>query len=331
MSRYARQIAVPGFGLQAQERLQTARALVVGAGGLAAPVLQYLAGAGLGHIRLVDDDVVDVTNLHRQTIFRAGDVGRPKAQAAAEAMRALNPDAEIEPVCYKLDPITVADLCQDVNLVLDCADSFAASYILSDHCHDNRLPLISASVTQTSGYAGGFCGDAPSLRAIFPDLPQNMGSCAEDGVLGPVVGILGSLQAQMALAVLAGLSPSPLGQLVTVDAGGMRFGGFRFSDAPEPDWTPRFIAPEAMQDNDFIVDLRAPDEAPLIRADACRHSVASFGPGGPRPDPSQRAVLVCRSGLRSWQAAERLRQVWDGEIALVAAGDPGKAPLAYDS
>mgnify|MGYP000016848425 FL=1 len=331
MSRYARQIAVPGFGLQAQKRYQTARVLVVGAGGLAAPVLQYLVGAGLGHIRLVDDDVVDVTNLHRQTIFRASDVERPKAQAAAEAMRALNPEVTIEPVCHKLDPITVADLCQDVNLVLDCADSFAASYILSDHCRAYRLPLISASVTQTSGYAGGFCGDAPSLRAIFPDLPQNMGSCAEDGVLGPVVGILGSLQAQMALAVLAGLSPSPLGQLVTVDAGGMRFGGFRFSDAPEPDWTPRFIAPGAMQDNDFIVDLRAPDEAPLIRADACRHSVASFGPGGPRPDPAQRAVLVCRSGLRSWQAAERLRQVWDGEIVLVAAGDPDKAPLAYDS
>jgi molybdopterin/thiamine biosynthesis adenylyltransferase/rhodanese-related sulfurtransferase len=330
MSRYARQIAVPGFGPPAQTRLQSARVLVVGAGGLAAPVLQYLVGAGLGHIRLVDDDVVDVTNLHRQTIFRSGDVGRPKADAAAEAMRALNPETVIEPVCDKLDPATAADLCHGVNLVLDCADSFAASYILSDHCLAQTLPLISASVTQMSGYAGGFCADAPSLRAIFPDLPQTMGNCAEDGVLGPVVGMVGSLQAQMALSVLAGLVPSPLGQLVTVDAATMRFGGFRFSDAPEPDWSPRFIAPRTIETDDFIVDLRSEDEAPLIRADAHRLPVAAFGPDGPRPGPSQRAVLVCRSGLRSWQAAERLRQVWDGEIALVAVGDPATLRVSYD-
>jgi molybdopterin/thiamine biosynthesis adenylyltransferase len=330
MSRYARQIAVPGFGVAAQKRLQGARVLVVGAGGLAAPVLQYLVGAGLGHIRLVDDDVVDVTNLHRQTIFRSGDVGRPKADAAAEAMRALNPETRIEPVRAKLDPITVTDLCQGVNLVLDCADSFAASYILSDHCMALNLPLISASVTQSSGYAGGFCSGAPSLRAIFPDLPQNMGNCAEDGVLGPVVGMLGSLQAQMALAVLAGLAPSPLGQLVTVDAGAMRFGGFRFTGAPEPDWSPPFIAPGTIEADDFIVDLRGADEAPLIRADALRLPVAAFSADGPRPDPRQRAVLVCRSGLRSWQAAERLRQVWDGEIALVAMGDPVDPPVSYD-
>src|SRR6056297_186640 len=330
MSRYARQIAVPGFGAQAQARLQTARVLIVGAGGLAAPVLQYLSGAGVGHIRLVDDDVVDVTNLHRQTIFRACDVGQPKARAAADAMRALNPETVIEPICHKLDPITAADLCDGVNLVLDCADSFAASYILSDQCLARNVPLISASVTQMSGYAGGSCASAPSLRAIFPDLPQTMGNCAEDGVLGPVVGLVGSLQAQMALAVLAGLSPGPLGQLVTVDAGTMRFGGFRFDGAPEPDWAPRFIAPQSIDADDFILDLRAHDEAPLIREDAQRLAVAAVGPDGPRPDPGQRAVLVCRSGLRSWQAAVRLRQVWEGEIALVAAGDPAKVLVSYD-
>ena len=321
MTRYARQIAVPGVGDAGQDRLKAARLLVVGAGGLAAPVLQYLAGAGVGYIRLVDPDHVELSNLHRQTIFRQGDLGQPKAVAAAKAMRALNPDCRIEAIEAALGPENAADFCADVTLVVDCADSFAASYILSDHCKAANLPLISASVTQTEGYAGGFCGGAPSLRAIFPDLPQSMGNCAEDGVLGPVVGLLGSLQAHMVMAVLMGLMPSPLGQMVTCDAGAMRFGGFRFDGAPEPEWQPEFIAPDAMQDADFIVDLRDVDEAPLICESALRLPVAAFGPDGPQPNTGQRAVMVCRSGLRSWQAAERLREVWEGQIVLVAAGD----------
>jgi len=322
MSRYARQIAVPGFGAQGQKSLEAARILVVGAGGLAAPVLQYLAGAGVGSIRLVDPDCVDETNLHRQTIFRTEDLGRPKVVAAMDAMRALNPACRTEPHQAALDPETAPGFCDGVNLVLDCADSFAVSYILSDHCMTLNLPLISASVTQMAGYAGGFCGGAPSLRAIFPDLPERLGNCAEDGVLGPVVGLLGGLQAQMALAVLTGLQPSPLGRLVSCDAGGMRFGGFRFDSAPEPKWQPGFIAPNALQAHDFIVDLRDHGEAELIREDARRLPVEAFGtPAGPRPATGQRAVMCCRSGLRSWQAAERLRQVWDGDIVLLAAGD----------
>ena len=320
MSRYMRQTAVPGVGPSGQDRLQAARLLVVGAGGLAAPVLQYLVGAGVGHIRLVDGDRVELSNLHRQTLFRHDDLGQPKAHAAAQAMRGLNPACRIEPVTAMLGPDNADELCADVDLVVDCADSVAASYILSDQCLPANLPLISASVTQTAGYAGGFCGGAPSLRAVFPDLPQSMGSCAEDGVLGPVVGLLGSLQAQMVMAVLVGLTPSPLGQMLTCDAGAMRFGGFRFDGAPEPDWQPAFIAPGAMRADDFIVDLRDAAEAPLIRDSALRLPVEAFGPDGPRPQTGQRAVLCCRSGLRSWQAAERLNRVWDGEIVLVAAG-----------
>jgi molybdopterin/thiamine biosynthesis adenylyltransferase len=322
MSRYARQIAVPELGPEGHARLRAAHVLVVGAGGLAAPVLQYLGGAGVSRIRLVDPDRVEATNLHRQTMFREADIGVAKSSAAAAAVTALNPDCRVEAVVTALDPSNVEALCDGTDLVLDCADSFAASYILSDACHAAGRPLVSASVVGLDGYTVAFCGGAPSLRAVFPDLPQRLGSCAEDGVLGPVVGVIGALQAQMALALLAGLEPSPLGQLVTFDGRSLRSGGFRFAGAPEPARGPRFLAPGAVTPADFLVDLRAEDEAPLMRPFAHRLAASAFGPGGPMPAAGQRAVLCCRSGQRAWTAAERLGAVWDGDIFLVALGDP---------
>ncbi len=296
--------------------------LVVGAGGLGVPVLQYLAGAGVGRITLVDPDVVSVSNLHRQPLYATADVGRPKAEAAAHVLAALNPDCAVTPVAARLDPGNVAELLAGVDVALDCADSFAAAYTLSDACRAAGVALISASVLGLAGYAGGFCGGAPSLRAVFPDLPERAATCATAGVLGPVVGIIGALQAQMALAVLLGLAPSPLGQVIRFDAARWRFGGFRFDGAPEPAEVWPFLAPGDIAEDDFTVDLRGSEETPEPATPwARRLAVEEFGPGGPVPEPGQRAVLCCRSGLRSWHAARRLSEAWTGEIALVAMGD----------
>lgn len=317
-SRYARQ--TPLIARNGQDALANSAILVIGAGGLAAPVLQYLVGAGVGRIRLVDADAVSLSNLHRQTLFREADIGKPKVQVAARTITALNSDTAIEPLQTKLDPANLGDFSQNMDVIVDCADSFAVSYMTSDHCLVTGQPFLSASIVGREGYVGGFCGGKPGLRAVFPDLPDQLGSCDSDGVLGPSVGVIGSLQAQMALAVLTS-DTGPLGQLITYHADTLRFGGFRFDEAPNPAPNPAFIAPGDITADDFLIDLRASGEPGPALPGATRHRVTDFGSSGPQPAPNQRAVLACRSGLRAWQAADRLSQHWPGEVTLLALGE----------
>lgn len=321
--RYNRQIILPEVGQTGQAALAKAHVLVVGVGGLAAPALPYLIGAGVGHLTLVDGDFVSLSNLHRQTLFRESDEGQPKADVAARHLRQLNGECEIISNPYRLTPDNTPALVGQSTVVLDCADSFAVSYILSDACCAADVPLISASALGFTGYVGGFCGTAPSLRAVFPDLPERAASCATAGVMGPVVGMLGAAQAQMALSVLLSMQPSPLGQLLRFDMHALRSSGFRFDGAEEPAQTLSFISPAAIQPDDYVVELRDTHEAPKpVHPDAHRNTVAGITATQPTPETGQRTVFACRSGLRAWQAATAMRSYWSGDISLIAMGDP---------
>jgi len=322
MSRYARQMCLPAVGDTGQSAINAAHILVVGVGGLGAPALQYLVGAGVGRVTLVDGDIVSLSNLHRQTLFRETDIGTAKAGAAAQTLRTLNADCVIETVEAPLDPENAPSLVSQSTLVLDCADSFAISYILSDVCKTLGIPLISASVLEFGGYVGGFCHTAPSLRAVFPDLPDRAATCATAGVMGPVVGMIGAAQAQLALAFLIGQHPSPLGQLIRFDMHNFRSSGFRFDAAPDPALDLTFIAASDSTPADFVIELRGAEEAATpVSTTAKRLTVAQFSDQQPVPSRNQRAVFACRSGLRAWQAASHLRSYWDGDITLIAMGD----------
>ena len=315
MNRYARQMILPEIGATGQARLTDAHVLVVGAGALGVPVLQYLTGAGVGRITLVDPDVIEVTNLHRQPLYAENQQGQHKAVAARIAMQRLNSQVTVTPVLDWLTPANAPELVANADLVLDCADSYAASYTLSDACLAAGKPLISASALGLEGYVGGYCGGAPSLRAVFPDPTEGGATCATAGVLGPVVGMLGAMQARMALAVLLGLQPSPLGLFIRMDAA-MRISQFRFDKAPEAPG-PRFIARNDLRAGDLVIDLRDATEASATATpDALR--LPGYGATGPLPEPGGRAVIACRSGLRAWRAANRLSERWPGEIALLA-------------
>lgn len=314
MSRYSRQIILHEIGDAGQARLARAHVLVVGAGGLGVPVLQYLVGAGIGQITLVDGDLVAEHNLHRQPLYRMDQIGQSKAQAAADALAALNPEVTVTPVLQMLDPANAPALVGAADLALDCADTFAASLTLSDVCRNTGKPLITASALARAGYVAGCCGGAPSLRAIFPDLPERGATCATAGVMGPMVGAVGALQAQMALSVLLGLAPSPLGQLVSVDTARWRLGGFRFDLAPEPEHPLPFIARNQIHSDDLLIDLRA-EAAPF--SPAARH-ILPEGIAALTPPNGRRVVLACATGLRAHNAGQDLQTRWPGDIALLA-------------
>ena len=315
MSRYARQMQVPGVGAIGQARLTASHVLIVGAGGLGCTVIPALAAAGVGRLTIIDPDQVEMSNLHRQTLFNAADLGLHKAISAAACARALNLDCQATALTVRLDPGNAPGLIGDADLVVDAADSFAVTYTLSDLCLAAGKPLISASIIGRVGYAGGFCGAAPGYRAVFPDLPAQAASCASAGVLGPAVAALGAVQAQMALSVLIGLEPSPLGRIVTLDMASWRFGGFGFENATDaPGFG--FVAATQIVATDTLVDLRpagtvqAIPGAQLLAPD----DLADW------PIPAGRVVLCCSTGLRAWRGAQVLAACGATALALLADG-----------
>ncbi len=319
--RYSRQIALPEVGAAGQARLQRASVLVAGAGGLGCPVLEYLCGAGVGRVVVVDPDLVEESNLHRQPLYRMIDVGRPKAPAAIALLAERNPHVSLAAAVERVTPANAPSWVSRAEVIVDAADSLALTYILSDECRRQGKTLVSASVLGLSGYAGVFCGGAPSYRAVFPDMPLQAGSCALSGVLGTAVGVTGALQAHMTVAHLLGLEPAVLGRLVSIDFRTLRSGGFSFVAASEPAGPQlRFIDPQEVGAADVIIDLRSLSEAPVSPfPQALRLGVEELKR---HPLPGEdRLVLCCRSGVRAWRAGRALLQREPRDIALIAFGD----------
>lgn len=320
--RYSRQVVLPEVGAGGQARLAAASVAVIGAGGLGCAVLEYLTAAGVGRLTIVDHDSVEESNLHRQPLYRMSDLGKRKAEAARAALHALNPEVHIEALTRRLTPANAPPLVAAADLVVDAADSFAATYVLSDNCARAGKPLVSASVLGLSGYVGAFCGGAPSYRAVFPELPRQAGSCAESGVLGTAVGVMGTLQAHLTLAVLLALQPTVLGRLISVDFRTLHIGGFSFMGAAEPANALRFIAPEEVGTSDLVIDLRGIAEAPVSPFPAALRLAVETLEQGSQPLPAaSRIVLCCRTGVRAWRAARALTTRGVSNVALIALGE----------
>ena len=227
LARYARHIVLREFGGGAQARLSTATIAVVGAGGIGSPAIQYLAGAGVGRLILIDDDRVDASNLHRQTIYEAADAGTPKVEAAQAAVARLNPHVAVECRAARIDPDNTAALLAGADAVIDGSDNFTTRLAVADTTLAMRVPLISAAVAQFEGQLATYRGWAPALpcyRCFVGTAPERPGgSCAEDGVLGPAAGVLGSLAALEAIRAVAPFGDDPAGKLLLIDLLALRF------------------------------------------------------------------------------------------------------------
>jgi sulfur-carrier protein adenylyltransferase/sulfurtransferase len=334
-------MALKEVGTEGQARLKRSRALVVGAGGLGVPVLQYLAGAGVGEIGIVDGDRLEPSNLHRQTMYALADCGRLKAELAAERLRALNPEVEVRVHPVRLDAANGAALVGSCDLVIDCTDNFATKFLLNDLAVRLGKPAILSSVYQFEGQLqvvrsdrGGAC-----LRCIWPEATRDglVGNCAEAGVLGPVPGLFGSLQALEALKLLLDLPGQLADELLVVDLTSHSVSRVRARRAPacrggecaripttaeqRESATIELNFEElgaAVEQGFTLIDVREPHEVrrePLtagpvreIPLHALLEQVLMESRSGERSlEPRGKYLLICASGKRSLAAAQELR------------------------
>lgn len=320
-SRYQRQLSLPGITPAHQKKLKATHLVMVGAGGLGAPALPYLAAAGIGKITIIDHDTVDTTNLHRQTIYKDAQSGQSKAALAAAYLKELNPDITVEFVTHKLENKDFP-AC---DIILDGSDNFKTKTLLNEISIETTTPLISASVNQFEGQIGVFSGGhrgAPCYHCLFHQLPDNARNCNEAGILGTSAGITGLYQAHMTLIYLLGIGNLGLGSVLTLDLMTMRM---RLLKLPKDASCPvcsnmkhqplpkenvmteiKLVARSELANQDhIIVDVREDYELEADPIDNVLHIPLGQLPMRTNELPQDKVLaFVCASNIRSRKAAE---------------------------
>lgn len=347
LRRYSRHLLIPEVGLTGQERLASTRVLCIGAGGLGSPVLQYLAAAGVGRIGVVDDDVVDESNLQRQTIFATADIGRSKAQVAAQRVMELNPLIAADPIAVRFDETNARDLVRLYDVVVDCTDRFETRYLINDSCMLENKPDVYASIFRFDGQVSVFARDrGPCYRCIFPQPPPSgsVPTCAEGGVLGVLAGIVGTLQANEALKVILGIGEPLVGRLLLIDALGARVREVELERDPQCALCGEHPAiaqarlmqsdPEPLDVDEIdaaslqgaladatLLDVREPHEAVLGVPEGAVHIPASELPARMHElDSARRYIIACRVGQKSLWGARLLRDAGFRRIVHLRGG-----------
>ena len=356
LRRYTRHLLIPEVGLAGQERLRNARVLVVGAGGLGSPVLAYLAAAGVGRILVVDDDIVDETNLQRQILYDTADVGEPKAERAAAKLHALNPHVAVDPLNVRFSAANARALVRLVDVVVDGSDTFGTRYVVNDACVLEKKPDVYGSIFRFDGQVSVFgAAGGPCYRCLYPEPPPEgtVPSCAEGGVLGALAGIVGTLQASETLKLLLGIGTSLAGRLLLVDALDARMREVRITRDPacavcgdSPSITDLVVSPErderppaggadldlagydaALAAGAIVLDVRAEHERALGEVPgAVAIPAAQLEARLHELDSARAYIVACRVGTVSAWAVARLKEAGfakvyhlrDGLLALAA-------------
>ena len=326
-NRYHRQEILKHFGIEGQQALANGGVLVIGAGGLGCPVLQYLVAAGVGRIGIVDDDVVDLTNLHRQVLFGQEDIGKNKADTAAVKLKQLNNSVIIESTNVRVGKDNALGLIDKYDLIMDCSDNFSTRYLVNDACVIKNKPLVYGAVSRFEGQVAIFnVNGSGNYRDLFPVMPDDdeVNSCSDTGVLGVLPGVIGSLMATEALKYLSGAGSLLVNQLLSYQALTNQFLKVSYSSSKpatgpadensflKTDYSVACTIPAFVQmigqPDVVLIDVREQDELPEMRAfPHIRIPVSQLEKKLPELS-GKRVVLFCKSGARSSRAAKMLRE-----------------------
>jgi molybdopterin/thiamine biosynthesis adenylyltransferase len=234
--RYSRQILLPQVGIEGQQRLLGARVLIIGVGGLGSPVAMYLAASGVGQLVLVDHDKVELSNLQRQIVHTTEQLGISKVTSAQRMLAALNPEVQVTAIAGQLDPEALVEQVQAADAVVDCSDNFATRFALNRVCVANKTPLISGAAIRLEGQVAVFRperADSPCYRCLYKDMDELGESCSQTGVLAPLVGIIGSIQATETIKVLLDIGETLTGRLLVLDALNMEWRSIKLRKDPD--------------------------------------------------------------------------------------------------
>lgn len=234
--RYSRQIMLPEFDVAGQQKLLDATVLILGMGGLGCPAAMYLAAAGVGHLIIADDDIVELTNLQRQIAHGQSSLGQPKVTSALKTLHELNPEVKVTPLQQRLDEVALDDILPNVTLALDACDNFTTRFALNTACVHHRVPLVSGAAIRMEGQVAVFDtrhDDSPCYQCLYRLGDDEQATCSRNGVMSPVVGIVGAVQAMEAIKMIAGVGTTLTGRLLLLDARDMHWREMRLLRDPQ--------------------------------------------------------------------------------------------------
>ena len=348
--RYDRQIKLQGFGIESQDKLASAKVLVIGAGGLGCPVLQYLTAAGIGNIGIVDDDRVSLSNLHRQILYNSDDVGKLKTEAALERLNAMNPEVHYKIFSERIIPQNAVNIVSEYDIIIDCTDNFATRYLLDDVCRILEKPLIFGAIYQYEGQIAIFNvrnkeGFTTHYRNLFPE-PPNPGEvpdCNEAGVLGVLPGVIGTLQATEAIKLMTGIGEPLINQLMTIDILSYQTAVFEIpslnlTDKNIPYSIEEFenmnyqlhcgiefagiknISPSEFKEatklpETVVIDVREPEEQPKLDVQYISIPLSQLKENVSQIN-NRNVIVVCQSGKRSLSGAKILQEILGPEYSI---------------
>ncbi|BDD07296.1 HesA/MoeB/ThiF family protein [Aureibacter tunicatorum] len=332
--RYSRHLILPEIGHERQMKLKNSSVLMIGAGGLGCPVLQYLTAAGVGKIGIIDNDKVDFTNLQRQIIYTTEDIGKYKAEVAQQRLSIQNPFVDFEVILKRFSSDNALELVEKYDLIIDGSDNFETRYLLNDACVIKNKPFIYGSIYKFEGQVSVFnYKDGPTYRCLFPEPPNEgeMPNCSEIGVIGILPGVIGSLQANEAIKVLAEIGEPLNGKLLSIDLLNNQFFSFDFEKVPEQcditeldiDYSLACALPE-VEDNIHLapdkiatvldhldqwnlIDVRDEYEFEADNIGGVNIPIYELEDEFDQIDPDKPTLVICQVGLRSLQAVQLIK------------------------